>query len=219
MAVSPQSEDTLALFERRAHCAVHYEGKIYFWGGIIVETEYIGGGDDSEDSSDDESESESDSEPVLVRTRKNLPHTEKKLIDVYDICSQLWWQYPTTGDAPPPDYGASVAVLHDHIYHFGGYGEFHFRNDLYRLNLSSLHWEKIQPKTDLMPFPVYLTVLLPFANSLITFGGMCPEVPSNVLSEVESEYFQLKSIPSSSGSHNAFWEFNTDHSKASTLLV
>ena len=214
MAASLQSEDTLALFERRAHCAVHYEGKIYFWGGIIVETEYIGGGDDSEDSSDDESESESDSEPVLIRTRKNLPHTEKKLIDVYDICSQLWWQYPTTGDAPPPDYGASVAVLHDHIYHFGGYGEFHFRNDLYHLNLSSLHWEKIQPKTDLMPFPVYRTILLPYVNRLVTFGGICIKVEDARLAGCEAKYHEIEPLPHSYGHHNAFWEFNIDNSES-----
>ena len=79
---SPVAEDRLFLFERRAHCAVLHSGRLYCWGGIVVVTERMD--DDSSDESE-EDDTPALSTPGIFRVRRNLPHTEKNLIDVYDV--------------------------------------------------------------------------------------------------------------------------------------
>ncbi|EGG01494.1 uncharacterized protein MELLADRAFT_117785 [Melampsora larici-populina 98AG31] len=56
----------------------------------------------------------------------------------------------TKGDIPPPLVGASITVLGTGLYVFGGrlVPTRLMVSDLYRLDLQSLHWEKIWPSSD-----------------------------------------------------------------------
>ena len=207
--------ETLSLFERRAHSCVLHNDKLYFWGGIVVVSEQL----PEDSSSDDEDSDEEGSTPFpsvagipsgVLRVRKNLPHTKEKLIDVYDIRDKLWYQYGTSGDVPPPDYGATMCVLNDHIYLYGGYNDFHFSSDLYRLDLSTMIWKMMEPSSDIKPSPVYRTSLIEFAarNHLIAFGGVCGEVPREKLAEAHADYREHQATPHSYGCNNEYHEYD-----------
>ena len=179
-----------------------------------------------EDDSSDESESEADSPtpglptvggitPGIFRVRRNLPHMEKKLIDVYDVHDKLWYQYSTKGDVPPPDYGAAMCSHDsDYLYLFGGYNEFNFSSDLRRLHLSTMVWEKMEPTSPVLPTPVYRTSLVPYRDRLVAFGGVGMQVPNDKLREAGAEYIACQELPQNYGHNNEYHEFllNEDHS-------
>ena len=211
-AVGPTPEDRLCLFERRAHCAVLHEGRLYCWGGIIVVTERM------EDDSSDESDSDDSPTSVLptagglppgiLRIEKKLPHTEKSLIDVYDVQDKLWYQYSTTGDVPPPDYGAAMCS-HDsgYLYLFGGCNEFNFSSDLRRLHLSTMVWEKMQPTSPVLPTPVYRTSIVPYKDRLVVFGGVGARVSDEKLREASAQFTAYQVLPREYGQNNEYHEF------------
>ena len=209
----PTPEDRLLLFERRSHCAVLHEGRLYCWGGVIVVTERM------EDDSSDESDSEDDSPgpptagslpPGIIRTRRNLPHTEKNLIDVYDVHDKLWYQYSTKGDVPPPDYGAAMCVHGpDYLYLYAGYNEFNFSSDLYRLQLSTMVWEKMEPTNSVRPTPVYRSSILPYKDRLVVFGGISLPVSDEKLREANAQFTVRvrRVMPTEFGHNNEYHEF------------
>ena len=211
-AAGPTPEDRLCLFERRAHCAVLHEERLYCWGGIIVVTERM------EDDSSDESDSDDSPTPVLptagglppgiFRIRKNLPHTKKNLIDVYDVQDKLWYQYSTKGDVPPPDYGAAMCSHgSDYLYLFGGYNEFHFSSDLRRLHLPTMVWEKMQPTSPVLPTPVYRTSIVPYKDRLVVFGGVSVRVSDEKLREANTQFTAYQVLPREYGQNNEYHEF------------
>ena len=175
-----------------------------------------------DDSSD---ESEEDDTPALstpgavppgiFRVRRNLPHTEKNLIDVYDVQDKLWYQYSTRGDVPPPDYGAAMCSHHsDYLYLFGGYNDFNFSSDLRRLQLSTMVWEKMQPTSAVQPTPVYRSPLVPYRDRLVVFGGVSAEVKEEKRREANAEYLSFQEVPQNYGHNNEYHEFvfGDDHS-------
>ena len=183
--------------------------------GIIVVTERM------EDDSSDESESEDSPPPVppaagglppgIFRVRRNLPHTEKNLIDVYDVQDKLWYQYCTRGDVPPPDYGAAMCSHHsDHLYLFGGYNEFNFSSDLRRLKLSTMVWEKMQPTSAVQPTPVYRTSLVPYRDRLVVFGGVSVRVSDEKLRDANAQFTAYQVLPREYGQNNEYHEFYCD---------
>ena len=216
--VSPTPEDRLLLFERRAHCAVLHEGLLYCWGGIIVVTERM------EDDSSDESDSEEDDSPVLptagslppgiFRTRMNLPHTEKNLIDVYDVHDKLWYQYSTKGDVPPPDYGAAMCAHGPgYLYLYAGYNEFHFSSDLRRLQLSTMVWEKMELTNSVRPTPVFRTSIVPYKDRLVVFGGVSVKVSDEKLREANAQFTVYQLLPREHGQNNEYHEFDVTKSE------
>ena len=190
-----------------------------------------------EDDSSDESESEDDSPglptvgglpPGIFRVRRNLPHTEKKLIDVYDVHDKLWYQYSTKGDVPPPDYGAAMCSHDsDYLYLFGGFNDFNFSSDLRRLHLSTMVWEKMKPTSPVLPTPVYRTSLVPYKDRLVAFGGVGMQVPNDKLHEAGAQYIACQEVipfqelPQSYGHNNEYHEFllNEGHSGVCVCVV
>ena len=213
----PLPENSVTLFERRAHCCAQYAGRLYYWGGIVLITYRM----PDESSSEDDSESDSDEEetpftsvagipPGVLRVRKSLPLTDEKLIDVYDIKEKLWYQYRTAGEVPPPDYGTAMCERNGYIYLFGGYNDFNFSSDLYRLNLSNLTWKKMAVSTDTSPSPVYCTALIPYMSHLIAFGGICGVVPEEKQRTSGSAYHEYETLPRPHGCNNEYHEFSLD---------
>ena len=217
---SPGEEETVSLFERRAHSCVLYKDRLYYWGGLVLLTQRLPDDSSSEEDSDDDEDTLLPSVPGIppgvLRVRKSLPITEKKLIDVYDIRDKLWYQYGTSGDVPSPDYGATMCVLNDHIYLYGGYNDFHFSSDLYRLDLSTMIWKMMEPSTDIKPSPVYCTAMLSHKTRLVTFGGICGVVPEEKQVESNSTYHEYESMPRPHGCNNEYHEFSLEDCKCYT---
>ena len=168
-----------------------------------------------DDDSSDESEDESPGLPTaggvppgIFHVRRNLPHTDKNLIDVYDVQDKLWYQYSTKGDVPPPDYGAAMCSYgSDYLYLFGGYNEFHFSSDLRRLHLSTMVWEKMQPTSPVLPTPVYRTPIVPYKDRLVVFGGVSIRVSDEKLLEANAAYISCEQVPQDYGHNNEYHEF------------
>jgi hypothetical protein len=204
----PKPENHLSLFERRAQSSVLFQDRLYFWGGIVVVTEHL-----PDDSSSEEDSDEDDTPfptvqgipPGVLRVRKNLPLTKKKLIDVYDIKEKLWYQYATTGEVPPSDYGAAMCELGGYIYLFGGYNDLHFSSDLYCLDPAAMSWKK-KRTADVVPSPVYRTSLVGYQgqNCLIAFGGVCERIPGERLRDNNAEYSEYTISPHPYGSNNEY---------------
>ncbi|BGP51829.1 hypothetical protein JCM10450v2_007785 [Rhodotorula kratochvilovae] len=83
----------------------------------------------------------------------------------------------TKGDCPPPLVGASVTLVGDSIYVFGG-RPVHSRemvNSLYALDLRSLAWAKLWPSpaaaTARGPAPRYFHSAQAWGDKLVVFGG------------------------------------------------
>ena len=177
-----------------------------------------------EDNSSDESESEADSPvlptvggipPGIFRVRRNLPNTEKNLIDVYDVQDKLWYQYNTKGNVPPPDFGAAMCSHDsDYLYLFGGFNDFNFSSELRRLHLSTMVWEKMEPTSPVLPTPVYRTSLVPYRDRLVVFGGVSMQVADDKLREAGAEYIARLELPQNYGHNNEYHEFllNEGHS-------
>ena len=169
--------------------------------------------DDSSDESDSEDEPPAPTTPGgvppgIFRVRRNLPHTEKNLIDVYDVHDKLWYQYSTKGDVPPPDYGAAMCVHGpDYLYLYAGYNEFNFTSDLRRLQLSTMVWEKMEPTNAVRPTPVYRTSIVPYKDRLVVFGGVSLRVSDEKRDEAGSEYVSYEEMPQDYGHNNEYHEF------------
>ena len=64
---------------------------------------------------------------------------------VYTPSKNRFEKIETTGDIPPPLYGHSLVPHNHHLYLFGGTSGYEYFNDLYRLDLLTKVWTKVQP--------------------------------------------------------------------------
>ena len=185
------------LMKRDGGCGAVFEGKMYVWGGQSYEEE--------EDEDYDE----------VVRTPIDLPRDddEDKVIDVYDVKNRVWWQHPTRGDVPRVGLGSKLCVVEAKLYLYGGWNDYNFNSDLFRLDLSSFIWEKVSPKSNIKPTPVYLTSAVVYKNSICTFGGVGLPVSEEKLKEHKNnglEYHPYSNHPHPWGRNNEYHEFDVE---------
>ena len=168
-----------ALHERRAHCCTLIGDKLYVWGGVTTEHIYPPENEEEEDDDDSESDdSDGPSSPALVKLRKLLPDPKDNFVDVFDTATRLWWHYTTTGDVPPGDYGSSLCPWENQfIFLFGAYNGLNFSSTLYRLNVETFEWTKIEPNTPTLPLPSARVGMVDYHQHLCVFGGVCARPP------------------------------------------
>ena len=67
-----------------------------------------------------------------------------KHVEVFDISMELWEQKPTHGTSPPGLYDTAYTVVGSSLFVFGGYDGVSRHNTLFKLDLRSFQWEKVQ---------------------------------------------------------------------------
>jgi hypothetical protein len=205
--------DYFSLFERRAHCSVLVEEKLYVWGGVTTEHIYPAApspGDDDSDSESDSDDSPGPSSPTLVKLRKLLPDPKDNFMDVFDTVDRLWRHYPTMGNIPPPDYGSTMRAVGRFIFLFGAYEGLNFSSDLYRFSVDSFEWVKIEPATVTRPLRSARVGMVDHQQlRLCLFGGVCSR-PSEDERKDRSylEYHEIASSNKAWGWSNEYCEFD-----------
>ncbi len=66
------------------------------------------------------------------------------IIAVYDSSTELWSLLPTTGPPPPGEWGGCSVCVGRYLYAFGGWDGSSYNNDMYTLDLVTLHWTKVE---------------------------------------------------------------------------
>uniref|UniRef100_A0A0A9Z3F3 Kelch domain-containing protein 2 n=1 Tax=Lygus hesperus TaxID=30085 RepID=A0A0A9Z3F3_LYGHE len=124
--------------------------------------------------------------PIKHRCNKNektcravrSTYCPSDIVWFYNCLNGLWFPRQTTGQIPQKTSGSSAAVLDDHLYIFGGMIEFagnsqRHQNDLYRLHLPSLVWEKLSP-SGIKPPRCDKGVAWAYEGKVYFFGGYGP---------------------------------------------
>jgi N-acetylneuraminic acid mutarotase len=89
----------------------------------------------------------------------------------YNLDTSRWALVATNGSVPSPRYGHTAVVYGDSMFVYGGFDQMGFAcNDLYELNLTTLHWENTVT-TGAVPKEAYHHTAVVFQGSMYTFGG------------------------------------------------
>ena len=187
--------DSFTMYTRNGGCAVVHNSLMFVWGG------------QSSRKVDDE-DSDAEDEDIIIPIDLPLEEDDNNVIDVFDIDAKLWWHYPTTGDVPRLGLGSSLCIEGDHIYLYGGWNNYRFSSELYRLSLSTFEWSSIVPKTDVKPTPVYLTTALAYCNRICTFGGVGFRVSKEKQKENGADYDEYAPDPNPWGWNNEYHEYD-----------
>ena len=78
---------------------------------------------------------------------KEKSREEADKIEVFDISKELWEQKPTHGTPPPGLWNTAYTVVGSCLFVFGGYDGVSWYNTLFKLDLRSFQWEKVQVST------------------------------------------------------------------------
>ena len=180
--------------KRNGGCGAVFQGMVYIWGGQSYEEE--------EDDDYDE----------VSRNYFDLPRDSDRnnTVDVYDVEKRLWWQHPTGGDVPCVGLGSRLVAVSATLYLYGGWNNYQFSSDLFRLDLCSFNWVKISPKTHIKPTPVYLTTAVTYRNSICTFGGVGLYMSEEKRKESGAEYDQVSETPRPWGFNSEYHEFDVE---------
>ncbi|XP_041349835.1 kelch domain-containing protein 10-like [Gigantopelta aegis] len=120
---------------------------------------------------------------AAVRDRKNMltfggtgvPFGESSSNDLHvlNLESYKWQHYQCRGDHPEEKYGHAMLLIDDYLYVCGGTTGWIYNIDVHRLNLRTLVWEKLSPKTvsDCDPDGRYRHEIAIHQNKLFMFGG------------------------------------------------
>ena len=65
-------------------------------------------------------------------------------IELLDISKELWEQKPTHGTPPPGLWDIAYTVVGSYLFVFGGWDGLSRHNTLFKLDLRTLQWEKVQ---------------------------------------------------------------------------
>ncbi|KAI7816181.1 hypothetical protein BC939DRAFT_404168, partial [Gamsiella multidivaricata] len=86
----------------------------------------------------------------------------------------------TTGDIPPPLVGATMTIVDDKLYLFGGrlIQTRQMTNSLFILHLDEFRWENVSEINEMSPPPTerYFHSANPYKNMIVFFGGMGPSL-------------------------------------------
>ena len=203
MAVT--AKDVFRMHTRNAGSGAIYRGRMYIWGGQSsrrsTAAEEFG-------VSSDESDGEGENEEIVIPV--DLPKVDDpdSVVDVYDIANKLWWHYTTHGDVPRMGLGPRLCVMDHSLYLYGGWNEFNFSSDLYRLDINTYEWRMVALSNDVKPTPVYLTTLMAYEGLICTFGGVGLAVSAEKLEQTGAEYQQLSATIKPWGRNNEYHEFS-----------
>ena len=90
---------------------------------------------------------------------------------VFDTQQNSWAQHNTNGDRPTCVYNSRATLTNHYIILFGGWaGDSKYSNDVHRLNIDTLEWERIVT-TGAKPKERYAHVQWHSEEELIVFGG------------------------------------------------
>ncbi|XP_062568422.1 uncharacterized protein LOC134230596 [Saccostrea cucullata] len=141
----------------------------------------------------------------------NPPYTEK-----YLPANELWiyntefkvWYYERCNVHPVAASGSTVCLGDGFMYLFGGHAHYGNVNDLYRLDLSTLQWEKMMPQEKhekMTPSPRDKAVSWYYRKKFYTFGGF--GVPTQGYMGDGKSFFQDE-IPEQRGWNNQLCVFD-----------
>ncbi|KAI8602554.1 hypothetical protein EDD21DRAFT_303562, partial [Dissophora ornata] len=99
----------------------------------------------------------------------------------------------TTGDIPPPLVGATMTILDDKLYLFGGrlIQTRHMTNSLYILHLEEFRWENVSEINEMSAPPAerYFHSANSYKNLIVFFGGMGPSPTSTDIEQQDLVVF------------------------------
>ena len=134
--------------------------KMLVWGGFTQEIE--GEGDD--------------------RFPLNVPLPEEDdedyPIEEYDVTENCWRRHKTTGrngdEANIPAFGSGSVMLSmgGLVYLFGGWNDQQFSNDVFRLDPTSMVWEKLKSRDGRQPVSKCHCGMVQHEGRLVIFGGI-----------------------------------------------
>ena len=108
-----------------------------------------------------------------------------------------------------------MCVFGESLYLYGGWNQYNFSSDLYRLDLSTYEWKMVALSNDVKPTPVYLTTMMVYEERIITFGGVGLRVTAEKLEESGAEYHHCSDTPHAWGWNNEYHEFSFKESMLS----
>ena len=111
---------------------------------------------------------------IIVPTTNILIDPDSSLAEaqVCDLQSMEWRKVNTSGrQIPILGKGSASGVLGHHFFIFSGLDDEDYRNDLYRLDLETLVWEKM-PVHGIPPCPRSYGGMVVYGECLIVIGGI-----------------------------------------------
>ena len=69
-------------------------------------------------------------------------------IGVYNVQTERWTLTHTSGSPSPGLFDGGCAIIANYLYCFGGWDESSRFNDLYKLQLESFQWNKVNPRNN-----------------------------------------------------------------------
>ena len=95
-------------------------------------------------------------------------------IGVYDVQTERWTLIPTSGSLSPGLWDGGCAIILNYLYCFGGWDDSSRYNDIYKLNLESFQWNKVNPRNDSSEQPICKAscgLIAVNERTLACFGG------------------------------------------------
>ena len=169
--------------KRNGGCGVIYDDKLHVWGGQTLDIE----------QPDADLELEEDDEPfeaVEVVTSLPRPGDVNHPFDVLDLSQMVWSQQPTSArhedkeDYEIPNLGLGSSLVLDPVAEcfilFGGFNDLEFDAKVYRIFPGEWKWDVIEPSSNIVPTPRYLTGVIIHDNRLCVFGGVSVPITDGV---------------------------------------
>eukprot|EP00741_Cyanophora_paradoxa_P010725 tig00020538_g10367.t1 len=97
----------------------------------------------------------------------------------FDVETRLWALASTCGSAPTPRHKHAAVAVNKDIYVVGGYDAKGPRNDVFRLNTTSLVWTAVNVKGTSAPPPTYGHTVAVNGRKLFVFGGFAENQETN----------------------------------------
>ena len=100
------------------------------------------------------------------------------IIAVYDPRTELWSLLPTTGPLPPGELDGRSVSVGRYLFTFGGHDESSYFNDVYKLDLDTLQWTKVQSSGSSPVKKIACGLVRVNERTLCCFGGYGIEGPT-----------------------------------------
>ena len=92
-------------------------------------------------------------------------------VHCFDAANQSWSVLESSGEAPAPRHGHSMAVVGQKMYLFGGMSDSTFCDDLHSLDVMKRVWVSVG-KDRIWPCPRAAHTMVAHGSSILLFGGM-----------------------------------------------
>ena len=202
---------------RNGGCGVIYEAKLYVWGGQTLDIEPLEEGLEWGDEG-------GEPDPIEIITNLPRPDDKKHPFDVLDLNRMVWSRQPTSATHKErekeeiPDLGLGSSLVLDPqeacFILFGGLNDLRFDAKVHRIYPGSWKWDIVEPSTDTMPTPRYLTGVIIHNNRLCVFGGVSVPIQAGI--DPGAEYVAAhddKGTMLDYGWNNEYFEMDLNTSK------